>query len=137
MRFLLLGTVVLGAAAGLAGAAGCSEDEATNVTPGDGGSDTSTTAADATPPSHGDTGGPLDCTKDNDLDGVKKHLACAGLYEDFAAKTVASDVKEFTPALQFWSDGAEKRRWVKLPTGAKIDATNFDEWIYPEGTQLW
>jgi hypothetical protein len=134
MRFFVVGTVVLGAAAGLAGAAGCSDD-GTDVTPtGDGGSEAST--PDATPPTDGG-GGPLDCTKDTDLDGVKKHLACAGLYSDFASKTVAADLKEFTPALQFWSDGADKKRWVKMPAGAKIDATNFDEWIYPEGTQLW
>jgi len=79
----------------------------------------------------------LNCAKDDDVDGIKKHLACTGLYSDFAAKTVATDVKEYTPALQFWSDGAEKKRWVKLPAGAKIDATDFDEWVYPEGMQLW
>ena len=134
MRFFVAGTAAL---AGLAWAAGCSEDETGNVTPTDAGSETST--ADVTPPNDGggEGGGPLDCTKDTDLDGVKKHLACAGLYADFASKTVSPDAKEFTPALQFWSDGADKKRWVKMPAGAKIDATNFDEWIYPDGTQLW
>jgi hypothetical protein len=138
MRFFVVGTLVLCAASGLVGTAGCSDDDAANPTPVDGGSDTST-APDVTPPSDGGSegGGSLDCTKDVDLDGVKKHLQCAGLYSDFAAKTVAADAKEFTPALEFWSDGADKKRWVKLPPGAKIDATNFDEWIYPEGTQLW
>lgn len=136
MRFFVVGTAVLAAAAW---AAGCSEDEATPGAAVDGGADTST--PDVITPAN-DGGGDsstttVDCAKDTDLDGVKKHLQCTVLYSDFAAKTVAADVKEYTPALQFWSDGAEKKRWVKLPPGAKIDATNFDEWIYPEGTQLW
>jgi hypothetical protein len=138
MRFFVVGTAVLGVAAWVAG---CSEDEATNATPADGGADTSTTPDVISPPNDGGGGGDssttLDCTKDSDLDGVKKHLQCTGLYSDFAAKTVSANAKEYTPALQFWSDGAEKKRWVKMPAGAKIDATNFDEWVYPDGTQLW
>lgn len=126
--------MVLGAAAW---AAGCSDDGGTTATPPtDAGTDAP--VVDATPAADGGDGSTaLDCAKDTDLDGVKKHLQCAGLYSDFAAKTIAPDVKEYTPALEFWSDGAEKKRWVKLPAGAKIDATNFDEWTYPEGIQLW
>lgn len=135
MRFFVVGTMLLGAAAW---AAGCSDDETTNTTPTDAGTTESGTV-DVTPPSDAgpDSTTGLDCAKDTDLDGVKKHLQCTGLYADFAARTVASDVKEYTPALEFWSDGAVKKRWVRLPAGAKIDATNFDEWIYPDGTQLW
>lgn len=134
MRFFAIGTMVLGA---LAWAAGCSDDETSNTTPTDGGADAP--VADVTPPNDGgsDATATLDCTKDTDLDGVKKHLQCTGLYADFAAKIVSADAKEYTPAIEFWSDGADKRRWVKMPAGARIDATNFDEWIYPEGTQLW
>jgi hypothetical protein len=132
MRFFVLAT---GALAGLAWAAGCSDDSGVTPSPNDAG-----TEAAVTPPN--DAGNEtstntLDCSKDVDLDGVKKHLACTGLYSSFATKTVASDVKEYKPALEFWSDGAEKKRWVKLAPGAKIDATSFDEWIYPDGTQLW
>lgn len=78
-----------------------------------------------------------DCSKDDDLDGVKKHLECTGLYQDFAAKVVAADAKPYTPAIEFWSDGAEKQRFVHLPPGAKIDISSFDEWTLPEGTKLW
>jgi glucose/arabinose dehydrogenase len=36
-----------------------------------------------------------------------------------------------------WSNGAEKDRWLELPTGTTIDTTNPDAWVYPEGTRLW
>jgi hypothetical protein len=134
MRFLAVGTIALALAAGLASAAGCSDDGGAAPAPNDAGADTATPPNDAA--NDTSTSG-LDCAKDIDLDGVKKHLACTGLYSDFATKTVSAAVKEYKPALEFWSDGAEKKRWVKLPAGAKIDATRFDEWIYPDGTQLW
>lgn len=136
MRFFVVGTAVLAAAAW---AAGCSDDASVApATPNDAGPDTATPADTGSPvDAGGETSTGIDCAKDDDVDGIKKHLACTGLYADFAAKAVAPDVKEFTPALQFWSDGAVKTRWVKLPPGAKIDATDLDEWVYPEGIQLW
>lgn len=100
--------------------------------------------AEARPPDGGppidaeaDAGAGRDCAKDDDVDGIKKHLECTGLYQDFSGKVVAADAKPYEPALQFWSDGAEKQRWVHLPAGAKIDVTDLDEWVFPNGTKLW
>ena len=43
----------------------------------------------------------------------------------------------FTPRYPLWSDGAAKRRWIRLPAGTAIDASNADAWEFPVGTRLW
>jgi hypothetical protein len=43
----------------------------------------------------------------------------------------------FTPQYPLWSDGATKRRWLYLPPGASIDASNADAWQFPLGTRVW
>ncbi len=43
----------------------------------------------------------------------------------------------FTPQYPLWSDGATKRRWLYLPPGASIDASNPDAWQFPVGTRVW
>lgn len=70
-------------------------------------------------------------------DGAPTELRCTGLYADFGAKTVSPRARSFTPAVAFWSDGAEKQRWVDLPDGTKIDTASMDEWKYPVGTKVW
>ncbi len=64
-------------------------------------------------------------------------LACTGLYSDFDAKTIAEGAREYAPAVALWSDGAEKTRWIQLPAGQTIDATDPDEWKFPAGTKVW
>ncbi len=43
----------------------------------------------------------------------------------------------FAPQYPLWSDGAAKRRWIRLPAGAAIDASRPDAWEFPVGTKLW
>jgi hypothetical protein len=43
----------------------------------------------------------------------------------------------FTPRFALWSDGAAKRRWLQLPDGGAIDASDADAWDFPPGTKLW
>lgn len=43
----------------------------------------------------------------------------------------------FSPQYPLWSDGAIKRRWMNVPPGATIDASNPDAWVFPPGTRLW
>jgi hypothetical protein len=74
--------------------------------------------------------------------GEAIELECAGLYSDWATKTVSPENKEFIPGLQLWSDGALKTRWVHLPTNpdggtATIDTADMDEWTFPVGTKFW
>lgn len=43
----------------------------------------------------------------------------------------------FSPQFALWSDGAAKRRWLHLPHGRTIDASDPDAWVFPPGTKLW
>ena len=70
-------------------------------------------------------------------DGAPDDLRCTGLYTDFASKTLSPRARSFTPAVAFWSDGAEKVRWVDLPDGTQIDSSSMDAWKYPVGTKVW
>ncbi|MBL8344135.1 MAG: hypothetical protein JNN03_01755 [Rubrivivax sp.] len=54
-----------------------------------------------------------------------------------AIERLAPGLIAFTPQYALWSDGATKRRWLKLPPGAAIDARDADAWRFPRGTQLW
>ena len=91
-----------------------------------------------------DSGPPFDCTHDFPDAGADAaqepplHLQCTGLYtDDGFGTTIAPDVQPFAPGLVLWSDGAQKSRWVHLPTGQKIDTTNPDEWVFPVGTKFF
>ncbi len=64
-------------------------------------------------------------------------LECTGLYTDVASKTLAPGVRAYAPAVPLWSDGAEKERWIYLPPGTQIDATDPNEWVFPVGTKAW
>lgn len=64
-------------------------------------------------------------------------LADTGLYADPASKTLAPGIFPFSPQYPLWSDGAVKRRWIRLPEGAAIDAADPDAWVFPVGTRIW
>jgi hypothetical protein len=66
-----------------------------------------------------------------------QHLAETGLFADFAAKRVSPDLLEFEPTHKLWSDGATKRRWLRLPPGTRIDTSDMDHWVFPVGTKLF
>jgi hypothetical protein len=71
------------------------------------------------------------------LDGLPQHLRCTGLYADPANSTLGKGVQPYTPGIVLWSDGAEKRRWIYLPEGGKIDASSSSDWTFPIGTKLF
>lgn len=64
-------------------------------------------------------------------------LSATGLFADVATGTLAPDVHTFEPSFALWSDGAEKRRWIWIPPGTTIDATDPDDWSFPVGTKFW
>jgi len=70
-------------------------------------------------------------------DGAPDDLRCTGLYADVATKTRSPRVRAFAPAVSFWSDGADKERFIELPDGAVIDTSSMDEWRFPVGTKVW
>jgi hypothetical protein len=158
-----LGVVLLAALA--LGCAGASESEP-EVTPadaglrvGDGGRDAGSARdggdaapADASTPDgepaidawiatdahSGEVGVDPDCAHDTaDGGDAPEHLACTGLYADWASQTIAPGVRPYTPGFTLWSDGAEKSRYIYLPPGTQIDTTDMDQWTFPVGTKLW
>ena len=64
-------------------------------------------------------------------------LRCTGLYGDWAARKTACGVLPYAPAYQLWSDAAGKARYVYIPEGKTIDASNPDDFKYPVGTKFW
>jgi hypothetical protein len=66
-----------------------------------------------------------------------QHLSETGLFSDIAGLTVDPSVVAFEPGYKLWSDGATKRRWIKLPPGTKIDTSDMDHWVFPIGTQFF
>lgn len=68
---------------------------------------------------------------------LPERLSDTGLFADSSMTVPAVDVRAFAPRFPLWSDGATKRRWIRLPPGARIDTSNMDHWQFPEGTRLW
>jgi len=68
---------------------------------------------------------------------LPEHLRDTGLYARGRGEQIAADVLPFSPQYPLWSDGAEKRRWIRLPPGTRIDAHDADRWVFPVGTRLW
>jgi cytochrome c553 len=64
-------------------------------------------------------------------------LSETGLYAGEGTRVVDIRNRPFAPQYPLWSDGAGKRRWVRLPQGATIDANNADRWDFPVGTRFW
>jgi len=48
----------------------------------------------------------------------------------------ASGLIPYTPSAPFWSDGANKPRWLAIPDGTSITVDNDDDFIFPAGTVL-
>jgi cytochrome c553 len=64
-------------------------------------------------------------------------LSQTGLWEPGRPGVIAAGNRAFSPQYPLWSDGAAKRRWVYLPAGTTIDATDVHAWRFPVGTKFW
>lgn len=53
-----------------------------------------------------------------------------------ALPPLPAEAMSFTPQYSLWSDGATKRRWIALPEGGAIDASEPGAWRFPAGTKL-
>jgi hypothetical protein len=79
---------------------------------------------------------PTDCVvPENSV--LPSELRCTGLYGQFEMRSLACGVLGYTPAYQLWSDGADKHRYVALPAGGTIDASDPNELVFPVGTKFW
>lgn len=72
-----------------------------------------------------------------DTPPLAARLADTGLYAAGPANAIDPGHQSYTPQYALWSDGAEKRRWFRLPTGTHIDAADPDTWEFPPGTRFW
>ncbi|HEX6720230.1 MAG TPA: hypothetical protein VF107_01610 [Burkholderiaceae bacterium] len=77
-------------------------------------------------PAHGNADAPL-----------AERLSDTGLYATGSTTQTRPGVFAFAPQHALWSDGADKQRWIALPPGASIDASDPDAWQFPPGTRLW
>lgn len=67
---------------------------------------------------------------------LPQRLEDTGLFVQ-GSTAVRQELLAFTPQYPLWSDGATKRRWMSLPPGAVIDASDPDAWRFPVGTRFW
>jgi hypothetical protein len=71
------------------------------------------------------------------VDPLPQRLHETGLYRDGTSAEVRAEILPFSPQYPLWSDGAAKRRWVELPRGRAIDASDPGAWEFPPGTRFW
>jgi hypothetical protein len=65
-------------------------------------------------------------------------LSEARLYTNLAdGEALAPGVVEYRPLFELWADGAEKRRFLFLPSGGVIDTSDMDYWVFPAGTRAF
>jgi hypothetical protein len=66
-----------------------------------------------------------------------QHLSETGFFDDVGSSTITAEAIAFEPTYKLWSDGANKRRWIRLPAGTQIDTSDMDHWVFPIGTKFW
>jgi len=72
-----------------------------------------------------------------DAPALPEQLHETGLFAAGQPDRLGAQVRPFAPLHALWSDGAAKRRWIRLPPAAAIDARDPDAWRFPRGTKLW
>ena len=61
-------------------------------------------------------------------------LSQTGAFTDTPNMIPSGGLIPYNLIVPFWSDGAEKSRWISLPPGQKIKFAPTGEWIFPQGT---
>lgn len=51
--------------------------------------------------------------------------------------TPAAGLRSYTPAYELWADASDKERFLALPPGGVIDASDPDGWVFPVGTRIF
>jgi cytochrome c553 len=80
---------------------------------------------------------PLSAARDDADVTLPAHLAETGLFTAGRIGEIATGNHPFSPQYPLWTDGAAKRRWIRLPAGTTIDGRNQRQWEFPVGTKLW
>jgi uncharacterized repeat protein (TIGR03806 family) len=61
-------------------------------------------------------------------------LSQTGVFKDVRHLVPADGLLPYELIVPFWSDGAEKARWVSVPADATIKFSPTGEWAFPKGT---
>ena len=64
---------------------------------------------------------------------IPKLLSQTGAFKDTAHMVPSEELIPYDLIVPFWSDGAQKLRWIAIPAG-KIEFSPTGEWVFPEGT---
>jgi uncharacterized repeat protein (TIGR03806 family) len=64
---------------------------------------------------------------------IPKLLSQTGAFKDTPRLVPSDALLPYDLIVPFWSDGAEKQRWIALPAG-KIEFSPSGEWVFPAGT---
>jgi uncharacterized repeat protein (TIGR03806 family) len=64
---------------------------------------------------------------------IPKLLSQTGAFKDAAHLVPSDELIPYDLIIPFWSDGAQKLRWIALPAG-KIEFSPTGEWVFPAGT---
>src|ERR1041385_101468 len=133
------------------GLVACSSDEEPSATPNEGGvpdahvshdaaKDVAKEASKPPPKDAGHEGAIHPDASDGGEAGAAPYpplLSETGLYADIKKGTLGNGVRPYEVKYPLWSDGAEKKRWVLIPSGKKIDTSDMNFWSYPVGTKAW
>ncbi len=65
---------------------------------------------------------------------LPKLLSQTGAFKNLPVLTPNDSLVPYDLIVPFWSDGAEKTRWVSVPAGQKIKFAPTGEWVFPKGT---
>jgi hypothetical protein len=63
-------------------------------------------------------------------------LSDTGVFADLVTLTPASGFIEYDVNAPFWSDGAQKRRWIAVPDGETVGFSATGAWTFPVGTVI-
>ena len=61
-------------------------------------------------------------------------LSQTGAFADTTNLVPAAALTPYDLIVPFWSDGAEKSRWISVPSGERIKFAVTGEWVFPKGT---
>ncbi|HTV20268.1 MAG TPA: hypothetical protein VMG12_16400 [Polyangiaceae bacterium] len=69
-----------------------------------------------------------------DSDSSPPLLSQTGAFVDLERLDAAPGILPYSVQSPLWSDGAQKRRWMALPSGGHIGFSEEGAWSFPEGT---
>lgn len=61
-------------------------------------------------------------------------LSATGLFRDLKSLAPRDGLIPYELNVPFWSDGADKQRWMAIPDGAQIGFAERGSWTFPDGT---